>query len=74
LPNVLQLETDKPIQNNSITLHWENINVHTPDTSKGIKSRLFCKKVESNAKHIIRGGEFYKFDSFRVKFLDQISR
>lgn len=43
------METNIPI-----TLHWENINVYTPDTSKSIINKLKCKNIENNSRHIIR--------------------
>ena len=45
----------------SITLHWENINVHTPDTAKTLCNKIRKKNLESNSRHIIKDGSFCLF-------------
>ena len=50
----LRKELTKSYQ--AITLHWESINVHTPDTTKTLFNKIRCKKSESNSRHIIKDG------------------
>ena len=52
------IQIDKNETNQPITLHWENINVHTPDTSKSCFNK-FKKNSVNNSKHIIRNGMFF---------------
>ena len=70
MPSFKQLENNKPnwIANfilesrhkeikQPITLHWENLNVHSPDTSnRFLINKLFNKNVENNSKHSIKNG------------------
>ena len=53
-PVEINLDKANLEKNTPITLHWENINVFTPDTSNSLINKLKCKKVENNSRHIIR--------------------
>ena len=58
-------DVDSKLKNNSnipITMHWENINVFTPEQGNGL---LCFKKNKPTAKHIIKNGIF-RF-TFRIK-------
>ena len=54
--NVIKIEPDYNLNDQAITLHWESINVHTPDTTKTLFNKIRCKKSESNSRHIIKDG------------------
>ena len=61
--NVIEFEPDYLLKiDQQITLHWEQINVFTPDTTKTLFNKIRGKNLESNSRKIIKDGKsFFPF-------------